>query len=154
MFFNKRKMIKMVSIYISNKYEEIIIAPKHEDRNKIIFEQNECKKFNIKIDSVILTTEIIHSLNLYSQKSININGYKKSDWSAYKCSKSKSIKDFDNEYIRIDVSGVNKYNLILRLDGNITNSEILISSLISTYDKKIGERIKEIYEIILSKKVK
>jgi hypothetical protein len=29
-------------------------------------------KFNIKIDDVVLTYEIINSLNLYSQKNINI----------------------------------------------------------------------------------
>ncbi len=43
MLFKKKKLAKHCSVYISDKHEQIIIAPGHVNKAGIIFEQENCK---------------------------------------------------------------------------------------------------------------
>jgi hypothetical protein len=38
MFFKKKKLVKQVSVYISDKYEQIIIAPQYMNKAWIVYE--------------------------------------------------------------------------------------------------------------------
>jgi hypothetical protein len=131
---------------------KIIISPKSKSKDGIIYEQDVCFLYDMDIKNYLLGNEIINTLNLYSLKDKNLTNTHESDWPAFKYSKSKSIKYFKEHYIRIEVSSVNNENLILKIEREIKNTNLCISSYISFHEKKdeIGERVREVYNVSLN----
>lgn len=156
MFFQKKKLAKRVAVYISDKYEQIIIAPQYINKAGIIYEEEECRVTINSISTIELGTAIIECMNLFSLKENNLRDSKLTDWPAFKHSKSKSVKAFEQEYIRISISSCNEYNLLIDIEGlPYKKSELKITSTISFHaDKdKIGERIMKVYEACLTGKI-
>ena len=96
MFFKKKqdktKLIKRISIYISDKQKQLIIAPKHENDAGIIYEQDKCLVTENPMNLSELGKEVINYLNLFSIKDVNLRDTKSSDRPAFKNSKVKSIR--------------------------------------------------------------
>ena len=156
MLFKKKKLAKHTSVYISDKYEQIIIAPRHVNNAGIIYEQENCKTINKSSSVLELGTEVIESMNLFSFKDINLRDSKLTDWPSFKHSKSKSVRAFEQEYIHISVDSCNEYNLIIEVEGfPHMDSELTIKSTISFYAEKeeIGKRIMKVYEDCLTRKI-
>lgn len=159
MFFKKKKLAKRVSVYISEKYDQIIIAPRHINKAGIIYEQENCKTTTRAISAEELGTVVMESMNLFSLKertAPNLRDAKLTDWPAFKHSKSKSVKAFEQEYIRIYIDSCNEYNQVIEIDGSpYKDSELEIKSTISFYaDKdKIGERILKVYQACLTGRI-
>ena len=72
MLFKKKKLAKHCSVYISDKYEQIIITPRHVNKAGIIYEQENCRIIPKSTIFSELGTEIIDSMNLFSMKDINL----------------------------------------------------------------------------------
>jgi hypothetical protein len=156
MFFKKKKLAKHCSVYISDKREQIIIAPRHVNKAGIIYEQENCRSMPKSTSFTELGTEIIDSMNLFSLKDINLRETKLNDWPSFKHSKSKSVRAFEQEYINISVNSCNVYNLIIDIEGfPYKDSELKIKSTISFYADKeeIGKRIMKVYEACLTGKL-
>ena len=156
MFFKKKKLAKRSSVYISEKYDQIIIAPRHINKAGVIYEQEHCRRITKSSSALELGTEVIESMNLFSLKDINLREKKRTDWPSFKHSKSKSVRAFEQEYIHISVDCCNEYNLIIDLEGfPYKDSELIIKSTISFYADKeeIGERILKVYEACLTRKI-
>lgn len=153
--FKKKPITKSVAIYISDKFQHLIIAPHHENDAGIIYEQENCFTSDYPMNTEELGNEIIKGLNLYSIKDTNLRNHKQTDWSAYKSSKSKSVTGFEKEYIQVSIRSANESNLILMIEGlPFKNSELKVSSSVSFHADKdeIGNRIKAIYEACLTGK--
>ena len=148
MIFKKHKLIKSATVYISPGYNRIIIAPKHINQDGIQYEQDACFVYELNVNEEKLGTEIINCLNLYSYKEAQLQFLKRSDWPAFRYSNLKTIKTFQENYIGIDVSGVNDSNLILRIECPIGKTDLLISSYISfnTTKVEIGRRVRDVFE--------
>ena len=153
MLFRKKKLAKHCSVYISDKHEQIIIAPQLVNKAGIIYEQENCRTMPKSAIFSELGTEIIDSMNLFSMKDTNLTAAKRTDWPSYKHSKSKSVKTFEQEYINISVDSCNEYNLIIEIEGSpYKNSELKIKSTLSFYADKeeIGRRIMQVFEACLT----
>ncbi len=156
MLFKKKKLAKHCSVYISDKHEQIIIAPRHVNKAGIIYEQENCKILPKSTSLSELGTQIIDSMNLFSQKDKNSRETNLTDWPSFKHSKSKSVRAFEQEYINISVDSCNEYNLIINIEGlPYKESELKIKSTISFYADKeeIGKRIIKVYESCLTGKL-
>mgnify|MGYP000132528359 CR=1 FL=1 len=154
--FGKKKLTKSIAVYISDKFQHLIIAPHHENDAGIIYEQKVCFVSDYPITSEELGNEIIRNLNIYSIKDVNLRDSKQSDWPAYKHGKSKSITKFEKDYINIFIRSANDSNLVLTVEGSpFKDSELKVSSAISFHADKdeIGNRIKAIYDASLSGKI-
>ena len=150
------QLAKHISIYISDKHKQLIIAPVHYNDAGILYEQENCFTSNYPIDLNSLGIEAIHNLNLFSKEDRNLRDSKASDWPAFKHSKLKTIKAFEEDYICISVYGVNTSNLILEIKGlPFKNSDIGVNSIISFYADKeeIGKRILSVYDACYSGKL-
>jgi hypothetical protein len=156
MLFRKKKLAKHCSVYISDKHEQIIIAPLLANKAGIIYEQENCRTMPKSAVFSELGTEIINSMNLFSIKDTNLTEAKRTDWPSYKHSKSKSVQTFEQEYINISVDSSNEYNLIIEIEASpYKNSELKIKSTLSFYEDKeeIGKRIMQVFEACLTGKL-
>jgi hypothetical protein len=156
MLFKKKKLAKHTSVYISDKYGQIIIAPRHINKSGVLYEQEICRTVGKSISTFELGTEVIESMNLFTLKDINLLSVKLTDWPSFKHGKSKSVKAFEQEYIHISVDSCNEYNLIVEIEGfPYKDSELTIKSTISFYADKeeIGKRIMKVYEACFTRKV-
>lgn len=156
MFFKKKKLIKYASVYISNKYEQIIIAPRYINKAGVIYEQENCRIVDIGISTLELGIEVIKCMNLFTLKDTNLQNTKLTDWPSFKHSKSKSVKAFEQEYIHISIDSSNGYNQTIEMEGfPQKNSELTIKSTISFYAKKeeIGKRVMKIFEACSTRKI-
>ena len=151
-----KNLTKSISIYISDKHKQIIIAPRYQNESGIIYEQENCFITEYPIDLIVFGTEVIKSLNQYSIKDNSLRDYKTTDWPAFKNSKSKSVVGFENEYINITINSANDSNLILIIEGRpFKTSELTINSTISFYADKqeLGQRIDDVYQACLIGKI-
>lgn len=108
--FDKKKLTKKIVIYISEKYNQIIITPRHQNLAGIIFEQEKCFVSDYPMNTSELGIEVINQLNLFSINNKNLRDTKISDWPSYKHSKAQSINEFESSYINILVESVNDSN--------------------------------------------
>ena len=156
MLFKKKKLAKHCSVYISDKYEQIIIAPLHVNKAGIIYEQENCRTI-LKSSSVgQLGIEVIESMNMFSLKDVNLRDTKLTDWPSFKHSKSKSVRAFEQEYIHISVDSCNEFNLIIDIEGfPYKGSELTIKSTISFFADKeeIGKKIMKVYKTCATGKI-
>ena len=149
-FGKKKKLIKNCALYISDKHNHLIVAPRIENKDGLNMEQENSKGFDLPISEEDLGQEIINAMNLYKFVNIGLEGKKISDWPAYKASKSKSMKAFENDYVYIGISNQNDGNLIMDIEGKPNqNSLYWVKSSISFYADKseIGKQILETFKI-------
>jgi hypothetical protein len=143
-----KEIIKRVSLYISDKEQQIIIAPIYRNNAGIYYEQETCTTVKYPLDYVILADEIINHLTLFALKDKNLRDEKLSDWPAYKASKLKSVKTFEKSYLKIEIAGANEANIILVFEGvSLLDHDLTIKSSISLYANKtsIGKLVMKIY---------
>lgn len=148
-----KKTAKSITVYVSEKHKQVIIARKHINADSIIYEQEDCFVAEHPMNPTELGEEIISSLNLFSIKDANLSSQTPSDWPAYKHSKCKTISGFEKEYIPIFIAGANENNLVLTLEGWLSKeSELTVNSSISFYADKdeIGKRVHQVYRAALT----
>jgi hypothetical protein len=152
MFFKKstkiQATVKAVSLFISDKEKQIIIAPLYKNNDGIYYEQETCASIKYPLDYSILGEEIIKNLNLFIIKDKNLRDQKTSDWPAYKASKQKTKKAFQENYLRIWIAGANESNIILVFEGaSLLDSDLIIKSSLSSSANKnsIGKKAMKIY---------
>lgn len=157
----KRKSVrhplkKEISVYISDKHNHLIIAPRFENKAGILYEQPICFATNELTNYDSLGTAMISNLNLFAIKDANLRDAKLDDWPAFKHSLVKTVKAFEQDYIAIYVSSANKSNLILLIEGlPYKESKLTIKSTISFHAelKDLGERLMEVYQACRTKRI-
>ncbi|MBO9702231.1 MAG: hypothetical protein J7604_18625 [Sporocytophaga sp.] len=155
-FIRKKKLVKRITVYVSDKYQQIIIAPRNVNKAGIIYEQESCEVFDKGITDKALGEGVINNLNKFSFKEQSLQESKLTDWPAFKHGKSKSVKAFEQEYINISINGCNEHNMIIDIEGlPYRDSQLTIKSTISFYADKgeIGKRIMKVYEACISGKI-
>ena len=160
MLFRKKSksddLKKRASVYISDEHKHLVIAARSQNDAGIIYEQEVCCLLEMPVDLSELGVAIIDYLNRYSVVDINLRDHKNRDWPAYKKSKSKSMRLFEQEYIYISIDGANEKNIILLISGRpFKNSKLEVHSSVSFYAEKeeIGNRVMDVYEACLTGKI-
>jgi hypothetical protein len=146
-----KKPYKMAIVYISEKYNQIIIVPYYFNKDGINYEQEMCYLYDINIDDETLGIEIINALNKfeYNDKKYIIN-YKLTDGPAFRYSKLKTIKLFKEYYKYILIDEEKGYmQFHIEYPPNNKNGYGMKISEIQNNAKNcdIGKKIKEIYTI-------
>ncbi len=107
----KLKIIKSVTVYVSEKHSEIIIAPYYkEPKAGYFYEQEFCEIIDLKSSNEIIGESVKRNFHKFDIKENTNTNRNKSDWPAFKESKEKSMIGFEKNYRRISIRGINEYN--------------------------------------------
>jgi len=143
----RKEYIKSMKLFFSTEYDHIIIVPMFQNKAGIYYEKDTCTEYDLSVDDENLGLEIISALNKFEIKEKELTHSVKSDWPAYKHSKVKTLKLFEENYTFIEICGFNEKNLVLGIKCEIKKAPFFISSNISFYTEKaeIGKIVKELY---------
>lgn len=166
-------MIKRVNVYISAEHKQVIIAPLYQTEEGVLYEQDNCIAMPYPVEVGMLGSGVMGSLEKFyldHKHPGNISGLevldgyrgfyvgetKQNGWAAYKVSKVKNIKEFDDSYSYISVGGANKSNITLVIEGSPSKtSDLWVKASISVYAQKeqIGEAILKVYYACMTRKI-
>ena len=145
------KVIKSVTVYISEKHSEIIIAPiSKEPKAGYNYEQTDCEVIDLNSSNEIIGEAIKRNFNKFDIKEKKEGMGKKSDWPALKASKEKSGRGFEEKYRRISIRGITDWNSSLRIETVMNLPiEIELTSTISAHcePSELGKRILKIFRL-------
>jgi hypothetical protein len=143
------KIIKSVTVYLSEKHSQIIIAPvSKEPKAGYRYEQKDCEVIDFNSSSEILGKTIKRNFNKFNIEEKKGGIRKKSDWPAFKASKEKSMRGFEEKYRRISIRGLTDRNYTLRIETVLNLPiEIELTSTISAKcePSELGNRILKMY---------
>lgn len=152
----KQKYIKLLGIYISDKNQQIIFAPYHQNDAGVYYEQEQCFCYDWPLTEQELGKHTITYWNQFSPQDKNLRDQKGTDWPAFKWSKTKTIRSFKTDYIKIAVSGANPSNITLNIQGApYEESELFAASSISVYtdEAELGQRVLQIFQACITSKL-
>jgi len=113
----KLKVIKSVTVYLSEKHSEIIVAPISKEPNAgYHYEQKDCEVIELNSSVEIIGKTIKRNFDKFNIERKNAGMGNKSDWPAFKASKEKSMRGFEERYIRISIQGLTDRNNTLRIE--------------------------------------
>ena len=145
----KLKVVKSLSIYISEKYSEIILAPQSkESKAGYNFEQIECEVIDLKSSPEIIGEAVKRNFEKFNVCENKSGTGKITDWPALKASKEKTKVGFEKNYIRFYISGTNEYNYSYNIETVLNYpSEIELTTTISRSCENIdlGNRILKMF---------
>ncbi|MFD1163894.1 hypothetical protein [Hwangdonia seohaensis] len=145
----KLKVIKSVTVYISEKHSEIIVAPiSKEPKDSYHYEQEKCEVIDLKSSLKTIGETIKRNFNKFNIKEKKDGMGKISDWSALKASREKSGRRFLEKYSRFYITGITDKNNSLRIES-VKNLPIQIelTSTISAHcePSELGNRILKMF---------
>ena len=152
----KKQFPKMITAYLSQEYDKILLAPFFVDESWMHYEQNEIEVLKFDVSDQILGESIKHNLNLFAEKNDDLTKRNKSDWPAFKASNLKTIKEFEAKFSRISISGLNEANLILAFDAETkSKDEIDLRTTISAYadNNELGNRLRKLHKAQIEMKI-
>ena len=150
------KIIKSVTVYISEKHSEIIIAPiSKEPKGSYNYEQENCEVIDLNSATEVIGEAIKRNFNKFDIKEKKGGMGKKSDWPALKASREKSGRSFEEKYRRISIRGITDRNSSLRIETvmNLTN-EIELTTTISAHcePSELGNRVLKVFRSEISER--
>jgi hypothetical protein len=145
----KLKVHKLVTVYLSEKHSEIIVVPYFKDeKNGFNYEQPNCEKIDLNSSLENIGLTIKRNFDKFDIKEKESENGKKSDWPAFKASKEKSMRGFEQNYLRISIRGITERNNSLRIETVLNLPiEIELTSTISAHCEPadLGNRILKIF---------
>lgn len=145
----KLKVIKSLSIYISEKHSEIILAPLCRDiKAGYTFEQENCEVISLNSSLENIGESIKRNFNKFDIKENKTVSGKIADWPALQASKEKTKAGFEKTYIRLRISGITEYNSSFKIETLLNYPiKIELTTTISAHceNSELGQRILKIY---------
>jgi|GEM_PF-1207722 hypothetical protein len=143
------KVVKSLSIYISEKHSEIILAPQsRESKAGYGFEQEKCEVIDLKSSTEIIGEAVKRNFNKYNiAENKSVTG-KMADWPALKASKEKTKVGFEKNYVRLYISGINEYNYSLNIETILnypSGIELTTTITAKSENVDIGNKILKIF---------
>ena len=136
--------IKMVALYGSEKYCHILVAPYYYNEAGIYYEQEIIQIIETNSDEINIGDQVINCLEMFQFKEKNLRDNKESEWPAFRASKSKSLRSFQEDYYYFSITGLTPDNNTLRIEAlPYKGSDIRLSALVSKNNHtEIGSLIK------------
>ncbi|HYF32051.1 MAG TPA: hypothetical protein VD993_13100 [Chitinophagaceae bacterium] len=144
-----------VSIYASEKHQQIIFAPISKNFAGISYEQEKCFSYDFPIADLLLGEYMLKYFKLFEIKDKHLRALKLTDWPAYKHSKVKTVRAFEADYVRVSVTGLDETNNTLEIEGlPYKDSDLTVRSVIwaRTEPINIGDRINKVIQVCLTGK--
>ncbi|MEE9432153.1 MAG: hypothetical protein V3V16_13975 [Melioribacteraceae bacterium] len=143
------KVIKSVTVYLSEKHSKIIIAPiSKEPKAGYQYEQKDCEVIELDSSMEIIGKAIKRNFDKYNIEEKKTGMGNKSDWPAFKSSKEKSMRGFEEKYRRISIRGLTDRNNSLRIETVLNLPiEIDLTSTISAHcePSELGNRVLKMF---------
>jgi hypothetical protein len=141
---------------MSDKHNQILIAPCYFNKAGIDYEQEEITVLNLDATDVELGQQLINNFDSHKFKDQNLRYFKVSDWETLKISKSRSMNSFYEDYYFFLITGLAPDNHTLRIDAYpYKDSDITLNSTISrTRIAEIGNLIRRMFLICKSGLIK
>ena len=143
------KIIKSVTVYISEKHSEIIIAPiSNEPKASYNYEQEDCEIIDLNASTEAIGEAVKRNFNKFNVKEKQGGMGEKSDWPALKASKEKSGRGFEEKYRRISIRGLTDRNNTLRMETFLNlPTKIELTTTISAHSEpaELGNRILKMF---------
>jgi hypothetical protein len=137
------RFIKRCTIYISS--QTVLVATNYFNGN--FYVELEGGVYDAPHAEPLLISKIVKKAMAECQfnDGIDISGKKKSDWPAFKTSGTKSMRDFERDYRRHGMAGLNEHNVTWGLESPSLPNEISMTKnvLPQDEDQKLGEAIIE-----------
>ncbi len=147
---DKKNIMHYAHVFISKNEEIAIIVTLHfNGQGGILYEDNDPVVLSSPLESFTIGQELLSALRKTTILQLNSSARPKlTDWPAFKASKSKSVRQFEQNFIQILVSGANETNLVYVIDGEpFKDAELHITSSISsgTPPAEIGKRVLSVF---------
>lgn len=143
------KIVKRLTIYISEKHSEIIFAPlSKEIKAGYTFEQETCEVIDFKSSTEIIGETLKRNFHKFSISENKTVSGKIADWPALKASKEKTKSGFEKNYIRFNVNGVTENNLFFEIETALNypiKIELTTTISSSSDNSELGQRLLRIY---------
>ena len=143
------KVIKSVTLYISDKHSEIIISPISKDpKAGYRYEQTDCEIIKLNSTPEIIGKAIKRNFHRFNIQEADKEKINKSDWPAFKASKEKSMRRFEENYRRIRISGLTERNATMQIETVLNLPiQIELTSTISAHCEPtdLGNRVLKIF---------
>lgn len=153
----KLKIVKQLSVYISEKHSEIIFAPIYKEIGGISFEQENCEVVDLKTSNEIIGETFKRNFNKFDIRKYENTSGKISDWPALKASKEKTKTGFDKNYVRFKVTGVTEYNNFFEIETVLNypiKIELTTTISSSCENSELGQRLLKIYSCDICNRAK
>lgn len=138
-----------MTVYLSEKHSEIIVTPYFKDsENGITYEQPNCEIIDLNSSLELIGQTIKRNFDKFDIKKRESGNGKKSDWPAFKASKEKSMRGFEQNYHRISIRGITDRNSSMRIETVLNLPiEIELTSTISAHcePSDLGNRILKLF---------
>ncbi|HLT32660.1 MAG TPA: hypothetical protein VKZ98_02625 [Aquaticitalea sp.] len=146
----KLKIIKNVFVYISEKHEQIIVAPFYKEPNQgYRYSQEECEVLKIDSSYDLIGEAIKRNIQKFDIKEYDAKRSSKKDgYTAFHVSKEKSMRGFKKNYTLIDVSGLTDRNNTFRIQtrlGFINRLEITSTISAHSDSAELGKLVMKMF---------
>ncbi len=144
--------------FISREEEIAVIATLHfNGKGGFLYEDNEPVVLLAPLQPVILGQTLSAALKDTTIKELNLPGrHKLTDWPAFKASKATSVRQFEQSFISILISGANDVNLIYVIEGEpYKDAELRITSSVSSSasPEKVGECLMSVFRACRDRRI-
>jgi len=145
-------------VYISRKDETAIVVTLHfNGEGGILFEDSSPVLLLPPFDALDLGRKLSAALSRTQVHSpVSFAKRKLTDWPAFRASKAKSVRHFEEEYIGILVAGANESNLVYIIDGSPEkDAELHVVANVSSSapPTELGDLIRRVYSACRDRQV-
>ena len=119
----------------------------HEDETPIVLQG--------PLIAEALGTTAASAMKQTARRTKNLRDTKASDWPAYRASGERSVRQFERQFVAIEVEGANEANLVAVVTGSPEkDSGLRVTSTVSTaFPNELGECILRVYEACRDRRV-
>lgn len=145
------KFVRLCNVYIPRGGGAVLVSATFNHGGLFAEKPEAVVECNIAISEEI-GTAVKQKINECEYRpQFKYSGQKKSDWPAFKHSGIKTIKSFEDNYVRYSIKGANDANIIWQIDSPEFHNDIRLESSVSASAEpiEIGEWIKRFHEFFL-----
>jgi len=145
-------------VYISRTDETAIVVTLHfNGEGGLLFEDSSPVVLSPPFDAPVLGRKVSAALSRTQVRpAVSFAKDKLTDWPAFKASKAKSVRHFEQEYICILVAGANEANLVYIIDGSPEkDAELHVVANVSSGapSTELGDLIRRVYSACRDRRV-
>lgn len=152
------KYRQYASVFVSRQDETAIVVTLHYNgRGGLLFEDECPTVLKGPLEAATVGQETRTALRRTQIRlPVSFANAKPKDWPAFQASKLKTIRQFEQNYIHLSLSGANEANLVYEIQGYPEkDAELKVLTLISsgTSPDRLGEKIIRVYQACRDRQV-
>ena len=142
-------MVKEARIYLADESKAAIVVAMHHNFAGLYYEQENPITISNWRDSPELALALRSALHRFSLCDRNLRELKSSDWTAYRVSRCRSVREFQGTYLRISVRAANEAELCYIAEAQpLDEDEVSLHILVDRIgDEEITRRLLRLYDV-------